>query len=312
MTRMSEEVKHEPGPLARLRTGLASPHLIRSLAVLCWAGNFTVGRAARDVIPPLALNFWRWSLALAILAPFALPAVLRHRDLIRREWKLLTGLAVSGITFFHSAIYIGLSLSPVINGLLLQATIPLFIVLLSWLIHRTPVTAPQAVGLALSLAGAIAVITEGDLGNLVALRIATGDLWLAASVPSWALYSVLLRQRPEALPPLALIWIVAAFAMVLLLPFYGLELASGARIELGPASLLSLGYVALFASVIAYIFWNQGVREIGPNRAGIYIQLMPVYGAALAMTFLGERMAGHHWLGAALVLAGLLVAQRGR
>jgi len=291
-------------------TRLASPHLLLALAVLCWAGNLVVGRAARDVIPPLALNFWRWVIALAILLPIALPEVIRHRHVVRREWRILAALAISGITFFHSALYVGLSSAPAINGALYQATSPLFFVLLSWLLFRERITTGQALGIVLSMAGAIAVVIRGRLDNLFELGFATGDLWLMASVPSWALYSVLLRRRPADLPPLALIVAVAVIALVLLAPFYALELASGAAIALGVESLASLLYVSVFASVLAFICWNRGVREVGPNVAGVYIQLMPVFGALLAVAFLGERLATYHWLGAALVLVGLLLSRR--
>ena len=293
-----------------IRARLASPHPILALAVLCWAGNLTVGRAARDVIPPIGLNFWRWMFALAILLPFALPQVIRYRHVIVREWRILTALALSGIAFFQSAVYTGLSLAPAINAALYQATSPLFFVLLSWLFYSERITAGQALGIVVSMAGAVAVVVRGRLENLLELSFASGDLWLMASVPSWALYSVLLRRRPAELSPLALIAAVGAFALVLLAPFHAAELASGAVIVFGIESLASLLYVSLFASVIAFICWNRGVREVGPNVAGVYIQLMPVFGALLAVTFLGERLASYHWFGAALVLIGILLSRR--
>jgi drug/metabolite transporter (DMT)-like permease len=121
---------------------------------------------------------------------------------------------------------------------------------------------------------------------------------------------VLLRRRPEGLPPLALIGVVVAFALLFLMPLYALEMWSGRHVELGPESVLGLLYVSIFASVFAYILWNRGVGEVGPNGAGITLQLMPVFGALLAVIFLGERVASYHWLGAALVLAGILLARR--
>jgi len=183
-------------------------------------------------------------------------------------------------------------------------------VLLSWLLYSERITAGQALGIVVSMAGAVAVVVRGRLDNLLDLSFATGDLWLMASVPSWALYSVLLRRRPAELPPLALIVAVGGFALVLLAPFHAAELASGAVIDLGIESLASLLYVSVFASVIAFICWNRGVREVGPNVAGVYIQLMPVFGALLAVVFLNERLASYHWLGAALVLVGILLSRR--
>ena len=172
------------------------------------------------------------------------------------------------------------------------------------------ITLGQAFGVVASIAGAALVIARGDLGVLLGLRFAPGDLWLLAGVILWALYTVLLRHRPAGLPPLVLLTATIALALLLLLPLYALELWSGARLQLTGESLASLAYVALFPSVVAYIFWNRGVREVGPNAAGVTLQLMPVFGALLAAAFLGERLAGHHWLGGALVLSGILLAWR--
>jgi drug/metabolite transporter (DMT)-like permease len=302
------------GPPSALRlpiiAWLTSPYLLLTLCALFWSANMVVGRAARDVIPPIAFNFWRWTLALLILLPFTWRGLLRHRGLILREWPILTALALTGMTLFHSLIYLGLSLSPAVNGLLLFATSPLFFVLLAWLITGERITLGQGLGVLASIAGAALVIARGDLEVLLGLRFAAGDLWLLAGVILWALYSVLLKVRPAGLPPLVLLSTTVIIALVLLLLLYGLELWSGARLQLGARSLASLVYVALFPSVLAYIFWNRAVRAVGANAAGVTLQLMPVFGALLAVALLGERLAGYHWLGGALVLAGILLAWR--
>lgn len=317
--RMREDMDEAPPneqtaatPWTRARGAFTSPYLLLALAVLFWSGNFIVGRAAREVIPPIAFNFWRWAIALAILLPFAWTGLWRHRDVIRREWKILAALGLSGLTVFHSAVYIGLARTEALNGFVYFACSPLFFVLISWLMFRERITVAQALGIAASIAGASVVIARGDLEVLAGLRLAVGDLWLLGAVVLWALYSVLLRRRPAELPPLVLLAAVVLFALAFLVPFYAIELASGRTVELGPESLLGLLYVSVFASVIAYIFWNRGVAEVGPNPAGVMIQLMPVFGAVLAVLFLDERIAAYHWLGAALVLAGILLASRRR
>ena len=294
----------------RLVGWLSSPYLLLSWAAFFWSANMVVGRAARDLIPPIAFNFWRWALALLILLPFTGRDLVRQRALVLREWRILGALALTGITVFHSVIYLGLSQSPAISGLLLFATSPLFFVLLAWLMTGERITLGQGLGIVTSLAGAALVIARGELDILLGLRFAAGDLWLLAGVILWALYSVLLLRRPAGLPPLVLLSATVLIALLLLLPVYGLELWSGARLQVTAASLASLAYVALFPSVLAYIFWNRGVREVGPNAAGVTLQLMPVFGTLLAAAFLGERLAGYHWLGGALVLSGILLAWR--
>jgi drug/metabolite transporter (DMT)-like permease len=290
----------------------ALPYLLLALTVLFWSGNMVVGRAGREVLPPIAFNFWRWTIALAILLPFAWRELIAARAVIRREWKILVLLAATGVTTFHSAVYTGLSLTQAINGALYFATSPLFFVLLTWLLFGQRITLRQVMGIFLSMLGAAVVIARGDLGALWGLRLAAGDLWLLLAVALWALYSVLLLRRPADLPPFALLGATMAIGLVLLIPLYALELTAGRHVTLGLESALSIGYVSLFASVIAYIFWNRGVREIGPNPAGVMMNLMPVFSAALAVVFLGERLAAYHWLGAALVLAGILLAGRRR
>lgn len=299
-----------PGLRQRTIALLTSPLLLLILAVLFWSGNFIVGRGARELIPPVAFNFWRWVIALLILLPFCWHSLWRNRSLIRREWRIISALAISGITAFHSAVYLGLAHSEALNGFVYFATSPLFFVLFAWLLFRDRVEVSQAAGILVSMAGAAVVIARGDPAILLGLELAVGDLWLIAAVALWALYSVLLRRRPEGLPPLALICVVVGFALAFLLPFYALELWSGRRVEINRESLASLLYVSVFASVIAYIFWNRGVREAGPNAAGVSLQLMPVFGALLAVAFLDERMAVYHWLGAGLVLAGIVLARR--
>jgi drug/metabolite transporter (DMT)-like permease len=290
--------------------GARAPYLLLALAVLLWSGNLVVGRAGRDVLPPIAFNFWRWTVALAILLPFAWQELIAARQVIRREWKILTLLAATGITTFHSAVYTGLSQTEAINGALYFATSPLFFVLLTWTLFGQRITWRQALGVAASMLGAAIVIARGDLAALASLQLAAGDLWLLLAVVLWALYSVLLQRRPADLPPLALLAATMVIGLALLAPLYALELAAGRHMTLGLESLLGIGYVSLFASVIAYIFWNRGVREVGPNPAGVMLNLMPVFGAGLAVALLGERLAGYHWLGAALVLAGILLAGR--
>jgi drug/metabolite transporter (DMT)-like permease len=286
----------------------ASPHLLLGLAVLFWAGNFVVGRAAHEVVPPIAFNFWRWTGALLVLLPFAWLELRRHRMLVLGEWRSLAALGACGITVFHSAVYLGLGDAEAINGALYFATSPVFFVLLARLLLGERIGGARALGIVASIGGALLVIGRGDPRILLGLEFAPGDLWLVLSVAFWALYSVLLKRRPPALPPLALLAAIVGYGLVLLLPLYAAELWSGRSVQIGPKSLASLAYVALFPSVIAYVFWNRGVREVGPSVAGLFMPLLPVFGAALAIPFLGERLAWYHCAGAALVVSGILLA----
>lgn len=290
---------------SRAQLAAALPYLLLAGAALLWSGNFVIARALRDAVPPVSLNFWRWLLALIILLPFSMAPLRQHSALLRREWKLMLALGVTGIAAFHTLVYLALRTTPAINAVLLTSTAPMTIVLVSWLFFRETITARQALGILLSLGGVLLVITRGQISSLLALRFEAGDLWMLLAVPVWALYSVLLKRRPAGLPQLALLTSTVVAGLLVLLPLYLWRLAQGEVVRLSAGSVAGILYIAVFAAVVAFLFWNQGVAAIGPNRAGLFIHLMPVFGALLSILFLGERIAAFHVAGAALVFAGI-------
>lgn len=290
----------------------ASPYLLLTLTSVFWAGNFIVGRAVREAVPPIGLAFWRWVIALAILLPFVAGGVWRYRDVVRREWRILVALGVTGVGAFHSFVYLALQSTQAINAVLFLATTPLVIIAISWAAFGDRIGPAGAIGAVASLAGAVVVVARGDLEVLLALRVNPGDLWMLGAVPTWAVYSVCLKRRPHDLPPLTLLAVTMAIGTVAILPVYLWEHAAGHRFDLDAGAVLGLAYVAVFASIVAYICWNQGVKEVGPNRAGVFVNLIPVFAALLAVVFLGERIAGYHLVAAALVFAGVVLINRER
>lgn len=297
------------GRITRL---LTSPYLLLAFAVLCWAGNFIAGRAGRDVLPPIAFNFWRWAIAILLLLPFVAPALWRERREVVRHARILALLGGIGIAAFQSLVYLGLSQTEALNAFVYFAISPLFFGLFAWLVFGDRISARQMAGVVVSMAGAIAVITRGEPAALLSLRFATGDLWLLLAVMLWALYSVLLRLRPKELSPLVFLASIILFALAMLAPVYLAELALGARIDLGRESAIALAYTAVFASLLAFIAWNRGVAEAGPIPAGAALQLMPVFGAGLAILFLGETLEAYHLVAALAVVVGLRLARRRR
>jgi drug/metabolite transporter (DMT)-like permease len=287
-----------------------SPYLLVTLAPLFWAGNFVLGRALSHAIPPMALSFWRWALALLIVLPFSWPRLQGQWTLLRRHWAVLALLAVLGVTNFNTFVYLGLQTTTATNAVLLVSITPVIIVALSFLLLGRRVTMSQAAGIALSLAGVLAILGRGDPRLLASLGIGAGDLWVLAAVGSWALYSVCLRWRPGGLDPLVFLTATIALGVLPLLPLYLLELSAGRRFVLNGVTLAAIGYVALFASVLAYVFWNRAVAELGANRTGQFLHLMPAFGALLSMLFLGERMQTFHLVGIALIAAGIWLATR--
>jgi drug/metabolite transporter (DMT)-like permease len=286
----------------------ASPYLLLVLSTLFWAGNFVLGRAVKASIPPIGLAFWRWAIALAVLLPFSLPHLRAQWPLVRDNRRALAVCGILGVTCFNTFIYIGLHYTTAINALLVNSVIPVLIVVLSRVLAGTPVTRPQAIGVMLSLAGVIIIICRADEGLLLSLQVNRGDLWVLLAVMSWAFYTFLLRTRPAGLHPLSFLSAIIINGLVVLAPFYVWEISRGGRVGLDLATCGTLLYMALFPSVLAFIFWNQAVGEVGPNRAGLFLHLMPVFGAILSFFFLDESLYLYHLIGMGLIFAGIYLA----
>jgi len=281
-----------------------------SLTALLWSSNFIIGRAIRDDVSPSALNFLRWAMALLILVPVTLRDLRVHRTTLLRHWKLIALLGLTGIAAFQTLTYFALTLTTALNTILLLSLAPLAIVALSWMALGERVTRRQVLGLLTSLAGAAVLIVRGDLTTLVDLRFNAGDLWMLLAIVIWAVYSVLLRRRPADVPPLALHTTSVAAGTLWMLPAFGWQALQGNVLPDTIGAWSGIGFVAIFSSALAHGLWVRGVATIGPNRAGVFIHLMPLFGGALAIAFLGEQLAAYHAMGAALVLCGVVLTTR--
>ncbi len=280
------------------------------LPPLFWAGNTVLGRAVSTDIPPIALSFWRWTLALLILLPFAWRRLRGAVPLLRAHWPILVVLSVLGVTNFNSLLYVGLTATSATNALLLGSATPLMILALSRLLFGQHIGLHQGVGMALSLAGVLLILVEGDPARLAALLPNAGDLWVLAAGLDWALYSVLLRRRPAGLDALTFLTVTVLIGTIPLAALYAWDLWQGHRFAVDLPNLAALGYVAIFPSVLAYIIWNRAVGELGANRIGQYMHLMPAAGALLAFLLLGEHPRWFHALGFIAIGTGLWLASR--
>ena len=285
---------------------LKSPYLLMTLAMLCWAGNWLLGRALRADITPVGVNFWRWTTALAILLPIAGPRVPAALPVLLRSWRVLLALAFLGVAVFQPIVYQALQHTTAINAAIFNSTGPIVIVCISWLAFRDTITGRQGVGIVLSLLGVLGIVTQGDLGVLVRLRFNPGDLWALASVPVWGLYTVLLKRRPAELDALVFLLALTVLGLALLAPLYAWELlAGGRRMVFNAETLATVVYMGLFASVLAFVFWNSAVPRVGPNKAGLFLHLHPAFTTVFAMLFLGERLHGYHLAGIAAIVLGI-------
>ena len=281
------------------------PYVLLTLCVLFWAGHLVVVRAFHQDIPPLALNFWRWVAVAAMMLPFVGRDLWAQRALIRRHFRIIFGLSVLGVVIFPSGAYIALNTTTAINAGLLHATTPVFISMLAFLLFRERITPRQACGITVSSIGVVTVLVKADAAALAALAFTPGDIWMLLAVAAWSLYSVLLRKFPAEISPMLLLGAMTVIAVPLLLPLYAWEWSRHGGFDVNVANIAAILAVALFASIGAYTFWNQAVAEVGANKAGLFLHLMPLFIAAMAVTFLGEVIRPFHVAGAALIFSGI-------
>ena len=287
-----------------------SPYLLLSLTSLFWAANWVVGRAMRGDIPPIAMGFWRWTLAALILLPFAAPELQRKWRVVRANWLTLTLLGLLGAVAFNTMIYVGLQYTAATNGVLFNSITPILIILLSWLVGRERISRIQTGGVLLSLAGVLAIVARGDFASLAVFHFNRGDLWLIAAMFLWSIYTFVLRRRPPELSAIGFLAAMLLLSLPFLLPFYLWELVERGGFALTPATVATLAYYATLPSIVAYLFWNRGVAQVGPNKAGLFVHLMPLFGALLAVFFLGEQLFAYHYAGAILIFSGIWLTTR--
>jgi len=286
------------------------PFLCLILAALCWGANFVVGRALNNDIPPLAFNFWRWTIALVFLLPFSGLKVWQYRRIVRRHLPLTIMLAATGVAGFNSLVYTALHSTTAINAALMISTVPLLVPTLSYLFFKTPLTGRQALGTAVSMVGALVVIAHGNLAHILALDFSVGDLLVLTAAFFWSLYTAFYHRRPHEIPPVDYLVIISLLGILMLLPFYLHELVTVGGFPLNKINITAILYVALFASVIAFIAWNHGVVQIGANKAGLFIHFMPVFSAILAIIFLHEKLYMYHFVGVVFVSLGIILSSR--
>lgn len=264
-----------------------------------------VGRAVAGSIPPLTLTFYRWVVATAVLlALFGRDLAVRFH-LLAERWRWVLLMAVTGVVLFHLFVYTGLTLTTAVNATLMMATTPVVTPIVARVWKGDRVTGRQLWGIAVTVVGTVLVLVRGDPARLRDLEVSTGDLLIVAAVVVWAVYSVALRDRPSQVPAPTMLAGLSVVGTGLLVPLYLWDLTTSGGFEVTAGSLLAIGYVAVFASVLAYLAWNRGVLELGAVRAGPFLNLMPVFGALLAVAFLGETLEWYHLAGVAMIGAGL-------
>jgi len=285
------------------------PRILLAAAMLFWAANSIIGRALNETVPPVALAFWRWFFASLLLFPFAFGKLRADWPVLRANMPLLLLLSALGVALFNTLLYTGLRSTTAINALLLQSLTPLLIVVTSALLLRDFISARQITGVLLAFVGVLLIIGRGDLSMLRTVTTNPGDIVIFVGVVGVTVYTVLLRKFP---PVHAVSFLSATIiiGMLQLVPFYLWELASTSGFEVTLPVAGAIAYVAVFPSIVAYYGYNLGIAAIGPNRAGLYIYLQPLFGSAMAIVFLGEVLLWYHVVGGLVIAAGIAMASR--
>ncbi|MGQ7247393.1 DMT family transporter [Halomonas sp. V046] len=283
----------------------AIAYLAPLCAVLIWSGNMTINQLAVDAIAPTSIAFLRWLLAVIVLTPFVLPLAWRQRESVYRQWPRLALLGLLGMALWQGLAYVAAATTSATNMGILAAMVPLLTILLSALVLREPPTLGGVVGGVIALTGVLWLLSRGNIAALAELEVSPGDALMVVAATCYALYGVMLKRWPMALSPWVMLYVQAVFATALLLPGYLL----GPMTPVGADNVGLILYAGIPASIITTYFWMLAIGRIGASRASIFINLMPLFSAIIAMAWLGERLSLYHLSGGALVLAGVLMGQ---
>jgi len=281
------------------------PYLLLTLTTLFWSGNMVVGRAIRGEVPPFTLAFWRWAIAFLLTLPLALPHLKQQWPLIKKGWKAVLILGLLGIGGYNTLAYIALQYTDATNASLLNSFIPVATIALSWAFLNKRLRGIEWLGVLVSLAGVMAIVSRGELATLMALTLNMGDLWMLGAVFVWALYTIGLQWRPTGVHPMLLLATFTAVGLLALAPAYAWEMLQGRQLHLSGASLAGIVYIGTLPSFVGYVFYNRAVGEVGASKASLFIHLMPVFGTILAALFLAETPRVFHFVGIGLIFLGI-------
>ena len=286
-------------------------YLILVLTTIFWSGNFIVGKAASTYqIPPFSLNFYRWFFAGLILLPFTFKELIEKKRYIFNNIGFFAVLGITSITIFNSIVYYSLYYTQVISGILMISTIPVWIIFISSILNIEKTNVFQIIGVIFSLTGVIFIITKADLEIIKNLDFNKGDLSMVVAMFSWAVYSALLKRKKYEISQFSLLQVVIITGLIFLTPIYLIEMYLGNVIVLGMPFLLTLTYVVFFPGLASFIFWIKGISLIGANRAGVFLHLMPIFGAIMAMIIFDEKFMYYHIFGAIFIIAGITLSNK--
>ena len=296
-------------PLHSFFRSHAAAYILLPTAAACWSGNHIIARAIAGIVPPASLSVVRWlvvALILGLVGPHLLIADWRK---LKAKIGALTFLALIGGAAFGTLQYVALQYTTAINMGVVGSVSPAFIVAASFLLFGDRMSLRQLLGVAVSLIGVLAIVTQLQPDLLLNLSFNGGDLMILANMVLWSIYSACLRLRPEV-HALSFLFVLAVISAIANVPFAAWEYAVGYRLQATEAALGAILYAVLFTTLLAFVCWNRGIELIGAPRAGAFLHTIPLFSAGLATSLLGESLQLYHVAGFALILAGVTLAAR--
>jgi drug/metabolite transporter (DMT)-like permease len=283
-------------------------YLFALIATAIWSGNFIVARNLSDTIPPISLAFWRWVIAFMALSPFALTRFIKDWHLLKKHFLYLMITSVFGVTIFNTLIYIAGQTTTAINLSLISITFPIFIIIISRFLYKEKITFEKIVGIILVAIGVVLIITNGSPTLLFQLTFFKGDIWMLLAAIIFAIYSILLKHKPKEINVLTFQYATFTFGLIMLFPFYLIELSVAKPAIYNSTSIISIIYVGIGASLIAFILWNKAILIIGPVRSGMAYYTLPVFSSLLAFFILKENLSTNHFYSAFLIISGIILS----
>lgn len=287
------------------------PHLLLILATILWGGNFVIGRAVADDIAPFSLAFFRWIVALIVFLPIAWQALRRDWPKIRANFGIVLVISLTGVATFNTLVYIALHYTSAINASLMNSTTPIVIFLLSFLFIREKLSIKQWLGALISFTGVVFIISQGSLELITTFSFNRGDLIMIVAVLSWGSYSLLVKQYSDRLPGDSTFLISIMLGIIMLSPFFIYEsMTTAVAVTWSFKTIGAIFYIGIFASIVAFLSWNNGVVRLGASRAGIFLNFIPLFATIFAIIFIGESIQISQIFGAIFVISGVYLASK--
>lgn len=288
-----------------------NPYFLLVLATILWGGNFVIGRAVTDSMPPFTLSVLRWCTAFIIFLPFAWPHLKKEHALLKKNWRILILMSITGIAGFNSLLYLALHYTTSINASLVNTSTPIMIYILSFFFLKDQLNKNQMIGTVLSLAGLLFILSKGSLDVLLNLTFNFGDFIVLAAVVCWSIYSILIKRYTGVLPGYSTFLVCMVIGMIVLTPFAIYEtFILKIPVVWSSSAILTIFYTGIFASIVAFLSWNTAVVKVGANKAGIFLNLIPVFAVIFAVLFIGESLMWYQLAGGISVIAGVYLSAR--